>query len=80
MPGASVRGYSGRLARFCVGTKTREGIRKDTEESRDDFGRGAPGAMLLGRAWGLLSGGARGTVLRVLLREVLGDAGEGAAV
>ena len=50
-------------------------------ESSDDLGRGAPGAMLLGRAWGLRSGGARGTVLRGMLGGgFLGDAGEGAGV
>ena len=49
-------------------------------ESSDDLGRDAPGAMLLGRAWGLLSGGTRGTVLQGMLGGVLGDAGEGATV
>ena len=33
-------------------------------ESSDDLGKGAPGAMLLGHAWGLRSGGAQGTVLQ----------------
>ena len=50
-------------------------------ESSDDLGRGPPGAMLLGRAWGLCSRGARGTVLRGMLGGgFLGDAGEGAGV
>ena len=50
-------------------------------ESSDDLGRDAPGAMLLGRAWGLCSRGARGTVLREMLGGgFLGDAGEGAGV
>ena len=50
-------------------------------ESSDDLGKGALGAMLLGRAWGLCSGGARGTVLRGMLGGgFLGDAGEGAGV
>ena len=75
------RGVFWKAGKICVGTRTREGIRKDTEESSDDLGRGAPGAMLLGRAWGLCSRGARGTVLRGMLGGgFLGDAGEGAGV
>ena len=50
-------------------------------ESSDDLGKGAPGAMLLGHAWGLRSGGAQGTVLQGMFGEgVLGDAGEDAGV
>ena len=56
-PGANVRGYSGRPARFCVGTRTREGIRKDTEESPVTISGGVPPGRC---SWGVLGDCVRG--------------------
>ena len=82
MPGANVRRYSGRPARFCVGTRTREGLRKDTEESPVTISGRVPRGRC---SWSMLKNCIRETHREQCWGGCLGkgfleDAGEGAGV